>query len=90
MQPRNEMLTAMRDAIRNPYTWPGGYPVHIYLSDGECICADCARLNYRRISESTRSNNHDGWAVLGIEVFWEGPPEYCVQCNKEMESAYGE
>ena len=33
----------LREAIRTPYAWPGGYKTIIILSDGEAICHECAK-----------------------------------------------
>jgi hypothetical protein len=66
------------------YAWPGGYPI-IYI-DGEnsILCADCA----------TKCADSDEWRdslkPVDCDVFYEGAPEHCEQCNKEIESAYGD
>lgn len=86
----NALTRELREALRNPCTFPGGYTKAIYLSDGERICPECARKQYRQISRSTRQQARDGWALLGIDIYWEGPPEYCVQCNKKLPSEYGD
>lgn len=90
MKKRNEILVKVREAIRHPYAWPGGYPVYVILSDGERLHAQCARENYRQISQATRTNARDGWQAAGADVFWEGAPDICPHCNKELESAYGD
>lgn len=86
---RNETLQAVREFIRQPYAWPGGYPLVLVLSDGETLCATCARAEYRQISNATRHNLRDGWRAAGVEVHWEGEPEICAHCGRETESAYG-
>lgn len=86
---RNSTLIRVREAIRNPYAWPGGYPIYTVLYDGELLCATCARSNYRLISEQTRHTDLNcGWAALGAEIYWEGPPEPCAHCGQMLESAY--
>ncbi len=85
-------LDAARDAIRNPYAWPGGYAKRIYLEDGEAICTKCAKSEWRQLIYSSLAfpDSHlDGWGVQGVDVHWEGPPEYCVHCSKELPSEYG-
>lgn len=86
----NALTRTLRETLREPYAWPGGYTKAIYLADGERICPKCARENYHRISQSTREQARDGWALLCIEAYWEGPPEHCVECNIEMPSEYGD
>ena len=80
----------LRQTLRHPFAWPGGYDLAIYLSDGERICHKCARENYRQIISSTRNKEQDGWAFGKVSVHWEGPPEFCVQCGDEQESEYGD
>jgi hypothetical protein len=80
----------LKEAIRTPYTFPGCYQKALYLSDGERMCLKCAKENFRSIVDSTKHNSTDGWAVLGVDVYWEGPAEFCCHCNKEMESEYGD
>ena len=89
MQKRNAIMHRVREAVRHPYAWPGGYPVYVVLADGETLCAQCVRENYRAISQSTRRGDRDGWAAAGADIFYEGR-EYCAHCSKELETAYGD
>ena len=54
----------------------GGYTVLYIDSIGDCFCAACAT-----------------WERFKTEItsgpFWEGDPEYCANCNREIESSYG-
>ena len=87
---RNAALVQVREAIRNPYAWPGGYPVYVVLCDGARLCPQCARNNYRLISYETRHADSDGyWRALGAEAFMEGEDDYCADCNAPLPSAYG-
>lgn len=87
---RNSLLVDVRNAIRHRFTSVGGYPVYIYMADGEMICSSCARENYRQISRDTRNQPRSPWAAVAVDVYWEGPVEHCCQCNCELESAYGD
>lgn len=87
---RNEVVQAVKHFIRHPYAWPGGYPVVLIMADGECLCDKCAKENFRLISKSTRDKLRDGWQAAGTQIHWEGAPLACANCNKEIESAYGE
>jgi len=86
---KNQILEKVKDAIRNPYAWPGGYPVYVVLADGELLCRDCARREYRNIADSTLHKHRDGWKAAGADILYEGT-EYCGHCSCELESAYGE
>ena len=85
----NKIIRDVKEAIRYPFAWPGGYPVYVMLSDGELLCKDCARKEFRQIVHSTKHNIKDGWKAAGAAVLWEGI-EFCGQCSKQLESAYGE
>lgn len=86
---KNLKLVAVRDFIRQPYAWPGGYPKILLLSDGETLCAACARKEYKQISRSTRHGERDGWQAAGVDIHYEGEAECCAHCNAATESAYG-
>lgn len=87
---RNELLIEVREFIRQPYAWPGGYPKILLMDDGEIICPACARKEYRQISNATRHYLRDGWQAGAVGIHWEGSPLYCAQCNAPTESAYGD
>ena len=87
---RNQKTAAVREFIRQPFAFPGGYPLVLVMSDGGTLCARCARDNYRLISHATRHDTRDGWKAEGAHIHWEGGPECCDHCGAETESAYGE
>jgi len=84
------IMRNVRRAIRQPYAWPGGYPVYVVLGDGGMLCPACARKEYRQISTATRDRDRSGWEALGAEVYWEGPPANCAHCDATLDSAYGD
>ncbi len=77
------------------FAWPGGYPLIYVFSDGGVICPDCVNENVEEIETASRKGNRPhrsgcgGWAVDGVDVHWEGEPEVCDNCGKEIDSAYG-
>lgn len=58
------------------FAWPGGYTIGYYTSDNDMLCSDCAA-------------DPDNDAEY-IDVYYEGPTEFCAGCNKEIESAFGD
>ncbi len=58
------------------FAWPGGYTIGYYTADGDMLCAECA--------EDPEND------AEYIDVYYEGPTEFCAGCNKEIESAYGD
>ncbi len=84
-----EILGQVKRAIREPYAWPGGYPVYTVMADGELLCPECAKQNFRQIVADTNSRWNNNWRAAGAGVKWEGPDEHCCHCNKALPSAYG-
>lgn len=84
----------LREAVRSPFAWPGGYPVYVVLSDGEMLCHACSRTEYREMSRALRDPalTHSGWRPVGAEVLWEesedSGPELCAHCGDPLETAY--
>ena len=82
---------SVRTVARNPWAWPGGYPVGLVMIDSEVLCSKCTRENYRMILETTRDNTWDNssdWAAAGHMVF-EGTEEdhgivECCNCNQVL------
>jgi len=77
-------------AVLSKYAFPGGYQINACMNDGAMLCSECVRDNLRVIAESTAGNFRDGWTFAGAEVYWEGPPDYCEHCGKEIASEYGD
>ena len=78
----------VKQFIRQPYAWPGGYPMFLIMDDGGAICKDCARAEWPLICGSTRSNTSDGWRAEGVGVNWEDADLICDHCSNQIESAY--
>lgn len=81
---------AIKQAIRDKYAWPGGYPLYLITSDGAALCIDCGKKEYRNIVRSIHRNVSDGWKVEAVDVNWEDTNLYCDHCSQLIESAYGE
>jgi hypothetical protein len=61
------------------FAWPGGYPMLYLTACNGILCADCA---------TKHTDERD--PVEAWDIHWEGPPESCEECNREIESAYGD
>lgn len=84
---RNAIMEAVKGAIRQGYSWPGGYELFSVQSDGAVLCTACLRRNYRSVSYDTRhGDKHTGWAVSGISCGCDidGDPVYCDACGKDI------
>lgn len=77
-------------ALKQPYAWPGGYPLFFITGDGAALCFKCGRKEGARITASIRDNCNDGWKVEAVDVNWEDTELMCDHCSELIESAYGE
>ena len=81
--------TAIKDAIRNKYAWPGGYPLYLLTADGCALCTECGRKEFKQIAYAARHDiKRDSWKIEAACVNWEDPDLYCDHCNTRIESAY--
>jgi hypothetical protein len=67
------------------YASVGGYPIIYLTRSNSVLCADCAQ---KEIRAWLYDESNDPPTDRGIH--WEGPPEVCEDCNREIESAYGD
>lgn len=89
----NSKIEALKEAIRHPYCFPGGYSKLVLLSDGEYLCLKCAKNEFRQIVRATRlleRGYNDGWRLEAIDIYWEGPELNCAHCGCRIESEYGD
>lgn len=83
-------IEQLKRFIRSPYEWPGGYPLHAVMGDGEALCKDCAQKEYRRIVRDTMEGYDKSFQVIRVDINYEDPDMYCCHCNERIESAYAE
>lgn len=76
--------------IREPYAWPGGYPMFAVADDGGALCKTCCLGEFRNIVHSIQTDCHDGWLIEAITINWEDGDLTCDHCNDYIESAYSE
>ena len=80
----------VRQAVRDKYAWPGGYPLCLFLADGGTLCIGCARREWRRVAGATRHPGEDEqWEVIQPAINWEDKELQCDHCYERIESAYG-
>ena len=85
----NAMQT-IKQAIREKYAFPGGYPLYIVTNDGGSICVECARAEYKQIAHDTVKGWKTGWDCAGSDINWEDSELFCDHCGEKIESAYGD
>lgn len=62
------------------HTGLGAYPFVYLTENGEYVCPECVNNDVADVEED----------ITGYFVYYEGPTEWCVVCNAEIESAYGD
>ena len=85
-----DILRAVKQAIREPYAWPGGYPKYIVMSDGEALSVAAAKAEWCGIVRSTLQHARDGWAAAGAAINWEDGELTCAHTGERIPSAYSE
>jgi hypothetical protein len=71
--------------VREPYAWPGGYPMYAVTDDGGVICRFCAEEERESIA---LTDGRDGCCVVDLSVNWEDLELRCDCCGREIEAAY--
>lgn len=67
----------------------GGYPLYFLTSDGDSLCFDCVRREFRQIADSIRAGARDGWNVVACEINYEESDMQCSHCGESIPCAYG-
>jgi hypothetical protein len=74
------------------YAWPGGYPIHYWLTftyDRTPVPACCACTDEIR-TKAAITNAPDDQILIQAQINWEDPYLTCEFCSKRIESAYVE
>ena len=80
----------IKQAIRDKYAWPGGYPLFLITSDGGALCMKCGKKEYKNIAYAIRHDLSDGWNVIAFDINWEDGALYCAHTGARIPSAYAE
>lgn len=86
-----ERLKMVKQFIRQPYAWPGGYPCYLLMADGGVLSHQAAKDNFKTIAfEVITNDTRDDWHPVSVEINWEDPDLYCDHTGQRIESAYAE
>ena len=80
-----ESMKIVKDIIRNPYAWPGGYERVSITSDGGVLCHMCLKECYDTVTHSTLHSINDGFQVVAqliSDSIDESLP--CDHCNRNL------
>lgn len=84
-----KLVRAVKEYVKQPHAWPGGYPLMAITDDCQCLCPKCVKGNFSLVMRSTRDKARDGWQIRAVAINWEDGDLLCSHCNKPIESAYG-
>ena len=82
-----ESANLAKQIIRNPWAWPGGYPMFAITDDGAALCHKCCKSEFRNIATSYPG---DGWTIAALDINYEDNMLFCDNCNDLIESACGD
>jgi hypothetical protein len=83
--PRSYSIANFRNDFKEgKYTSIGSYPKFWFTLEG-LLCYDCIKADYSKWRASFATHEPP---ILGCQVNWESPYEYCCKCEKRIESAY--
>ena len=83
-------IEKLKNFIRQPYAWPGGYPMFAIFGDGEACCKKCAKTEFKTILSDTMQGYGSSFQIVDVDVNWEDENLFCAHCGEQIESAYGE
>lgn len=79
-------LSALKEAVRWKYAWPGGYPLSAITTDGAALCMECVRKNWRNVAQETLHPSWScGWGVAAVDILWEGG-NCCDNCGECLDA----
>ena len=88
MTKHGDLIVGIKQVAKDHFAWPGGYPLFLIMSDGECLCAKCTEQNIGLIVANTVSKEDGQWQAIAQDVNWEDESLSCANCNEPIEVAY--
>lgn len=85
-----DRIAQVKDMIRAPYAFPGGYRKVLITADGACLCSDCVKKEFKLIAQESFDNSNCGFRAFGVDVNWENSELYCDHCGNRLPPEYGE
>lgn len=83
-----DLLRDLRGCNGHNFSGVGSYTLHFVANDGETFHPVCVKAHVGREARKIRDGERD--AILGLDVYWEGPAEQCGECGEDIESSYGD
>ena len=82
-----EKINQVKNAIRQKFAWPGGYELFAVTQEGDFLCVDCMKNNFKTVLYDTKNSLRD-WAIEGIECAVNLESEEYVLELEAREGAY--
>ena len=73
-----------RYVARHPHSMVGGYENILITEDGDYLCSDCVRKNYKEIISDTKYDYGTQWAALSTISESELENQRCSHCYKQI------
>lgn len=77
-------LDKLKMAAREQYTFPGGYELIAITFDGELLCSDCVRVNYKECLHDTKHKWHTSFEIVDVVSESELEDVFCDHCYKAI------
>lgn len=72
-------------------TFPGGYPIVLYTNDGEMVSPSDLARDKSALSRALYDIRTEQYSrIVGADIYYEGPREYCAYTGADIDSAYGD
>ena len=84
MNTTRQRINILKDIIREPFAWPGGYEKIAFMNDGGLVCYKCLKEEYQNVLHSTKFEYQDGWEVVGVVLSNELENCSCDHCNRSL------
>lgn len=80
-----KQINVLKDIVRQPFAFPGGYEKVAIADDDGIICSICCKTEFRNILHSTKFGYYDGWHVMDVFLSENvGEPLYCSHCGRDI------
>jgi len=79
-----DIMSSVKNLIRESHAWPGGYEKFAIADDGGIICHKCLKSNFALVSHSTRYEYRDEWQIEAISNTSEIGENQCSHCGQNI------
>jgi hypothetical protein len=81
-------IDMVKEFVRHPFAWPGGYSLFLVMSDGAALCHKCTKKEFRNILDACKRNDNSGWRADSVAINYEDDDSYCCHCSEKIDPEY--